>query len=283
MPLTMSRRTLLSLFPAVAAAPSIAWASQTPGPGGPTVGPASSPQFPAHDPAVVKEMVTVAHGNVARVRELVGARPALARAAWDWGFGDWETALAASSHVGNREIAELLIANGAHPTIFSAAMLGQLDVVRAFVIASPGAQRIRGPHGITLLAHARSGGPPAAEVLKYLESLGDADPRYTNIAMSDAEKSLLPGIYAFGTAPTERFIVAANTRGDLTIKRDGYGERTLFHQGSRVFNPTGAEAVKIRFEPPADRVDALVIEDGALVVRARREVDGVHEVHEVHL
>ncbi len=35
-----------------------------------------------------------------------------------------------------------LIANGAQPTIFSAAMLGQTDVVRAFVAAQPGVQRI---------------------------------------------------------------------------------------------------------------------------------------------
>jgi hypothetical protein len=28
----------------------------------------------------------------------------LARAAWDWGFGDWETALGAASHMGSRPI-----------------------------------------------------------------------------------------------------------------------------------------------------------------------------------
>jgi hypothetical protein len=39
--------------------------------------------------------------------------------------------------------------------LFSAAMLGQLEVVKAFVAAQPGAQHIRGPHSISLLAHAR--------------------------------------------------------------------------------------------------------------------------------
>ena len=266
MTLMVSRRMLLALIPAAVTSPSLVSAAQA----GPMAAPASAPVFPAHDPAVVKEMVTVAHGNVARVKELVAARPALARAAWDWGFGDWETALAAASHVGNREIAEFLMANGAHPTIFSAAMLGHLDVVRAFVAAAPGAQRIRGPHGITLLAHAKNGGPAAAEVAKYLETLGDADPKYPNVAMSEAEKGGVAGTYVFGEGATERFIVAANTRGDLTIKRDGYGERMLFHHGARVFNPSGAEAVRIRFEPVAERVDALVVEDGGLVVRAKR-------------
>jgi hypothetical protein len=89
--------------------------------------------FPSHPPALAREIVGASHGNVARVKELVAGRPALARAAWDWGYGDWETALGAASHVGHREIAELLLANGAHPTIFSAAMLGQLEVVKAFI------------------------------------------------------------------------------------------------------------------------------------------------------
>ena len=70
-------------------------------------------------------------------------QPTLSKATFDWGFGDWETALGAASHVGSREIAELLIANGAHPTIFSAAMLGQLDAVKAFVEAAPGIQKTR--------------------------------------------------------------------------------------------------------------------------------------------
>ena len=80
-------------------------------------------------------MVGAAHGNVAKVKELASARPALARATWDWGYGDWESALGAASHVGNKEIAAILLDNGAHPTIFSAAMLGQTDAVRGFIAA----------------------------------------------------------------------------------------------------------------------------------------------------
>ena len=86
--------------------------------------------FPSQTPALVKEMVGVSHGNVARVRELLQQHPELAKAAWDWGFGDWETALGAASHVGSRAIAELLLERGAPPTHFSAAMLGQLEVLK---------------------------------------------------------------------------------------------------------------------------------------------------------
>src|SRR5437762_8924337 len=127
-----------------------------------------SDTFPAQAPETVKEMVTVAHGNLARVRELVGARPSLAKATWDWGFGDWETALGAASHVGNRAIAEYLIEHGARPSLFSATMLGHLDVVKAFIAAQPGVQRIPGPHSIGLLAHAKAGGAQAQPVLQYL-------------------------------------------------------------------------------------------------------------------
>jgi hypothetical protein len=228
--------------------------------------------FPAQDPAVVREMVAVSHGNVARVRELVSKRPALARAAWDWGYGDWETALGAASHVGNREIAGILVANGAHPTIFSAAMLGQLEVVKSFVAAAPGIQRTRGPHGITLLAHASAGGGGSAEVVKYLESLGDADRGYTNLELADSERAALVGAYTFGSGPTERLTVSETPRGGLTIKREGAAfDRGLSHHGSRVFNPMGAEAVVIRFEPASGRASTLVVEDGDLVVHANRE------------
>src|SRR5215475_6578448 len=84
--------------------------------------------FPSQPRELVREMVTVSHFDLKRVKELVEARPSLARAAWDWGFGDWESALGAASHVGNRAIAGYLIEKGARPSLFSAAMLGQLDV-----------------------------------------------------------------------------------------------------------------------------------------------------------
>jgi hypothetical protein len=221
--------------------------------------------FPAHDPDVVKEIVTVAHGNLARVKELVAARPALARAAWDWGYGDWETPIDAASHVGNRPIAEYLIANGARPTIYTAAMMGQVGIVKGWVDASPGVQRHRGPHGITLLAHARNGGPAAAETLRYLESLGDADPRYTDLPLTDADLAAVIGDYSFGPGPSERLKVAKNARGLLFIQRTGQGERVLAHQGGLVFIPAGAEGVRIRCE-----TQALVVEDGPLVLRAKR-------------
>jgi hypothetical protein len=227
-----------------------------------------APAFPRHDPALAREVVGASHGNVDKVRELVTARPALARAAWEWGYGDWETALGAASHVGHKEIARLLLDAGAHPTIFSAAMLGQLETVRAFVAAAPGIQRTRGPHGISLLDHARAGG--SDEMVRYLESLGDAAPTYPREPLAEGDPDALLGVYVFGTGPGDRLTVARNARGALTIARDGEPERNLFHHGNRIFNPPGAEAVRIRFEPAAGRASAVIVTDGPLTVRAAR-------------
>lgn len=225
-------------------------------------------EFPRQDPALAREIVGASHRDLTRVKELVSGTPALARAAWEWGYGDWETALGAASHVGSKEIAAVLLAAGAHPTIFSAAMLGQLDAVRGFIAAAPGIQRTRGPHGITLLDHAKAG--ESVEVVKYLESLGDASPRYPNEPLSEEEVAGLLGTYVFGIGATDRLIVARNTRGILTVKREGEPERNLFHHGARVFNPAGAEAVRIRFEPATGRATTVRVVDGPLRVDARR-------------
>jgi DNA-binding winged helix-turn-helix (wHTH) protein len=226
--------------------------------------------FPQHDYGVVKEVVTVSHGNLARLKELVNPRPALARVSWDWGFGDRESPIDAASHVGNRPIAEFLIAKGARPTIYTAAMMGQLAIVKQWIEAVPGVQRNRGPHGITLLAHAKFGGAAASPVYEYLQSLGDADPKYVDLPVSDADAARITGEYAFGPASPDRLIVARTEKGTLAIQHPGSFERGLFHQGDLVFLPMGAEAVRIRFEHEDRTASALLIDDGALVVRAER-------------
>jgi len=227
--------------------------------------------FPTQAPELVAELVLVAHFKLARVKELVTRQPSLARATWDWGFGDWESALGAASHMGNREIAEFLLANGARPDLFSAAMLGQLEVVKALVAAWPGAQRIKGPHGITLLAHARAGGERALPVLRYLEVLGDADPRLPVQPLAEQDQSAVLGHYRFGI-PARSVLIVETYQGGISVRRAEAIARPLSHLGGRVFSPAGADAVRIRFsgESPAA---ALTVEDPDLVVTARRAAE----------
>src|SRR4051794_24898239 len=225
--------------------------------------------FPSHPPALVKEMVGVSHGNIARVRELVQQHPELAKAAWDWGYGDWETALGAASHVGNRPIAELLLDHGAPPTHFSAAMLGQVDVLKAFLAARPGLQRVRGPHGLTLMLHARKGGPQAAAVVALLESAGEADAPYRNEPLTPEERGSLEGRYAFGEGPRDRFVVSIQ-QDAVMMARAGSPARGLFHRGQLSFHAAGAESAMIRFEREGTQTVAVTVSDPDLVVRARR-------------
>ncbi len=225
--------------------------------------------FPRQDPALVEEMVGVAHGKLAEVTALLERRPELAKAQWDWGYGDWESALDAASHTGQREIALLLLRHGARPTIFSAAMLGQLDVVKAFVAASPGVQATPGPHGIPLLAHAQVGGAPAAPVVAYLEALGGADGGPARPALGEEAARLYVGRYRLGAAEADSFEVGSSRRG-LTLARHAGTLRGLVPVGEHAFHPVGAPSVRVRFEVAADKAVALVLDDAERPLRAVR-------------
>jgi hypothetical protein len=127
---------------------------------------------PALQAAIVEEFVGKAHGDLERVKTLLKQEPALINAAWDWGGGDFETALGAASHMGRRDIAEFLLSHGAHLDIFAAAMLGKVDIVKAALQAYPEIKDIPGPHGISLLDHARAGGDGAKSVVDLIVFLG---------------------------------------------------------------------------------------------------------------
>ena len=139
----------------------------------------SSRQTPAPIPArpdplaadQVKRFVRVAHGDFDATRELLDKEPRLIKATWDWGGGDFETALGGASHMGRRDIAGFLLERGAALDLYAAAMLGELSIVRAALEARPSLARVPGPHGIPLLAHAKAGGTSAVPVFDYIRSV----------------------------------------------------------------------------------------------------------------
>jgi ankyrin repeat protein len=119
---------------------------------------------------IVQAMVLECHRNLEAVQKLVAQTPALVNACWDWGGGDFETAIGAAAHTGQREIAEFLLANGARLDLFVAAMLGKLGILQAAVTDNPDIIHVRGAHGIPLLNHAMIGGQE--EIVKWLKEQG---------------------------------------------------------------------------------------------------------------
>jgi hypothetical protein len=146
------------------------------------------PKPPARQPDdLVRDFVIAGHAdpNIPKVKEMLARDPKLATAAWDWGAGDWETALGGAGHIGSREMAHFLLENGARIDAFCAAMLGHRDALAAILTLSPSAAGVRGPHGFSLLYHAAiSGQVSLAGLIKPL--LPAKAPDYNQALLSAA-------------------------------------------------------------------------------------------------
>jgi hypothetical protein len=120
---------------------------------------------------MVQDFVIYAHSDLEMVKRLLTKEPKLLNGMVDWGNGDWETALGGASHMGNQETVAFLLSQGARPDIFCATMLGQLEIVKAFLTLQPALIDAKGPHGFTLHFHAQVGGKKAEPVLDYLQTV----------------------------------------------------------------------------------------------------------------
>jgi len=239
------------------------------------------PLYPSENPEVVREVVGAAHTQFEKLKELVTARPELAKATYDWGFGDVESALGAASHMGRKDIAEFLIEYGARPNIFTFAMLGKLNAVKAMIEDMPGIQKIRGPHGFTLLFHAKmrlmrknvEGAEKEQQeaLVEYLTELGDANITATSLDITEEEKKTYLGKYVFGEADDTYFDISLNSRGMLFMARGEYTGRTLLRTDTHTFAPGGAPSVKIQFDVKDGVAQAVTVHDPVPVVKAVRQ------------
>lgn len=237
-------------------------------------------RYPGINDTLASGIVGASHGNFDKVKELVNSRPELAGASWDWGFGDWETALGAASHVGRRDIAEFLMSHGARPDIFTYAMMGMLKSVQEIIETVPGIQTHGGPHGITLLQHAKNrledkniSAADAAnvnKVISYLESLGNADIKPKSLELTEEEKKKYSGEYRFGNGDSEIFVVDLHRRGFLQIARKGSSARGLNKVDDNTFSPVGAPSVRIIFKVTNDRAGSLSVHEPEPLVTAVR-------------
>ena len=144
------------------------------------------------DGDLVRDFILATHAKLGKVKAFYEKEPNLIRSSWDWGEGDWENGLEAAGHMGHRDIAEFLLSKGAAQTIFSAAMLGEEDIVEALLKADPESVNRVGVHGISLIYHvALSGKVKIAErlqecgTLKGLDSSLHAAVKFGHIEMVD--------------------------------------------------------------------------------------------------
>ncbi len=233
-------------------------------------------RFPAIQLFVASEVVGVSHFNFDRLKELVDPRPELAKAEWDWGFGDWESAIGAASHVGRKDIVDYLVGKGAVPSIFTYAMLGHYEIVKAMIESYPGIQKNFGPHGISLLQHAKTGLQTAGgdklksqQLINYLQSLGDADGKqYLNLEEQDKAKYL--GDYTYGTGKDDGFTIKLNMKKLLSLGKLGKSGGTLWRIGDHEFTYQGAPSVFVKFLVQQDKVVSLTLTEPGLILTATK-------------
>jgi len=233
-------------------------------------------RYPAIQWEIASETVGVSHFNLDRLKQLVDPRPEIAKAEWDWGFGDWESAIGAASHVGRKDIVDYLISKGAVPTIFTYAVLGQYETVRAMIESYPGVQKNFGPHGITLLQHAKTGletegvnKSKAQQLVDYLESLGDADGK-KYLSMEEKEMSKYLGDYKYGEGKDDGFTIKLNMRKMLSLGKLGKSGGTLWRIGENEFAYQGAPSVNVKFIVQNGNVISLTLTEPALVLTAKK-------------
>lgn len=279
---SLSRRTLFksSIFGVLSLSiPNLIFsgASSSIIPGIPS-GPGENHKYPSTPDELVMEVVGKSHFDLDRVRELVNHRPELAKANWDWSFGDWESALGAASHVGRRDIADFLMENGARPTLFTFAMYGNLTVVKAMIEAKPELQQFDGPHGISLLSHAKAGlrsrgisdvdKDKNLQLIDYLEEINEGKPAPIYLEMTDAEKEKYIGDYRYGEGEKDGFTVKTNMRKMLSLGKLGKSGGGLLQVKPNVFMYNGVTSVSIHFEVVNDKVISLTVKEPDLEIKA---------------
>ena len=236
--------------------------------------------WPNIEPELVSEVVGKSHSDLERVRELVDARPELARCVWEWRFGDFESAIGAASHVGRRDIVTYLMDKGARPTIFTFAMLGAREVVQQMIEFSPGIQSTMGPHGISLLDHAYYGErmkesmtPKELDGVKrtidYLESLGDAGAK-KYVEESNEEQAKFLGDYRYGTGEDEGFTISLNMSDKMALGPLGGFGGALNKIGENDYTYNGAPSVRVRFDIEGGVVKSLTLTDPTVTILAEK-------------
>jgi hypothetical protein len=172
----LSRRRLLAASAGIVAAPMTLAQDKGPQEAAferdyPEPGFKPSWKSPVTNRTLVQDFVIYAHSDLEMTRKLLDREATLVNAFMDWGSGDWESALGGASHMGRHDIVKFLLERGARMDIFCAAMMGQLEAVKAMLTLEPKLIDSRGPHGFSLHFHGQLAGKDADRMVEYLQSV----------------------------------------------------------------------------------------------------------------
>lgn len=131
------------------------------------------PEQPPYPWPVINELVGVSHGNLARMRELLGLYPRLLHASASWD----ELGVEAGAHVGFKDGVRFLLDQGAPASLPTAAMMGMTAHVRKLLEEDPGRIWECGAHNMPPIWYPAIGGGEAdhLEIARLLLNAG-ADP-----------------------------------------------------------------------------------------------------------
>jgi ankyrin repeat protein len=121
---------------------------------------------------LIREYVIAGHNDLDKLEKMLSDNPELMYTRYHWGNGDFEAAIEGAGHVGHREIAEYLIDRGARVTLYVLTMLGKEELVIPVLDEYPSLINASGPHGFTLLHHAKMGGEKSKGIYQYLQEKG---------------------------------------------------------------------------------------------------------------
>jgi len=110
----------------------------------------------------INTFVIAAHHDLPKVQEMLAENPDLLNESAEW----FETPIQAAAHVGNREIADYLLDQGAWLDICTAAMMGMESDVAEMLEENPMLSGANGAHNIPVMFYpAISGSIPIAQRL----------------------------------------------------------------------------------------------------------------------
>jgi hypothetical protein len=118
----------------------------------------------------IDEFVGAAHSDLEKTEKIIKAKPLILNCTSQLAKGDFETAMGGASHMGRKDIAELLLSQGARMDIFNFTFFGFTSFVKDLLQKHPNLLDSYGPHGFTLLHHAKVGGH--SKFAKWLKEQG---------------------------------------------------------------------------------------------------------------